>query len=314
MKIIRLSYPDHFSAADMDFPSMGQVLAIGYFDGVHLGHQHVIKRALDIGQQEHLSVSIMTFHPHPKEVLGQVKTTRYLTPLEEKIKLFEAMGVDQTYVVSFDLSFSQVSPEQFVRSMLAGMRVKTAVVGFNFTFGYLGKGTTETLRELGQGNMGVEVIQPYRLDDDQVSSTLIRERMSEGHIENANRLLGRDYCIAGMIVCGEGRGRTIGVPTANIELSDPYVVPRNGVYAVKIEIGNDMYKGVMNIGIKPTFVQTEMKTTLEVHIFHFNQDIYGKEVMVHFISFLRHENKFSSVEKLVEQIHKDIDEAHAVLH
>lgn len=308
MKIVHISYP-----SITDFPVSGQALAIGYFDGVHLGHQEVIRRTLHIAREQMIPASIMTFHPHPKEVLGQLSNAQYLTPLEEKINLFASMGVDTCYIVTFDRTFSQVSPERFVTQMLFAMHSKAVVVGFNFTFGYLGKGTAETLMQLSQGKMRVEVIPPYHLDGHKVSSTFIKELLQAGKIEQVNQLLGRNYSINGKVVHGEGRGRTIGFPTANIEISSPYIIPGNGVYAVQLTMEGSVFQGVMNIGVKPTFSGGEMKTTMETHIIQFEQDIYGKQLHIEFISFLRPENKFASVDLLIQQIHKDIDQAKALM-
>jgi riboflavin kinase/FMN adenylyltransferase len=312
LKICHISYPNRFSIED--FPDGGQVLAIGYFDGVHLGHQEVIRRASKIGEQRSLPVSIMTFHPHPKEVLGHVQNARYLTPLDEKLALLADMAVDHAYIVSFDRSFSMISPERFVQEMLAEMQVRIAVVGFNFTFGYLGRGTVDSLKQLSSGKMDVDVIPPFHLGQDKLSSTMIKQLLHERNIDKANTMLGRYYSIKGVVVSGEGRGRTIGFPTANIAMKAPYVLPSNGVYTVDVTIDSQRHSGVMNIGLKPTFASGGHMPTLEAHIFDFSEQIYGKEITVEFTSFIRQERKFSSAEDLVKQIHMDIDEAKTRMH
>jgi riboflavin kinase/FMN adenylyltransferase len=310
MKIIHLTYPLQLPISDL--PDEKHVMAIGDFDGLHLGHRNVINHAKYIGSKQNISTSIMTFDPHPREVLGQSIYSRYLTPLQEKMELFKELGLDFCFVVSFDHTFAKVSPENFVQHMLFLLNVHTVVAGFDFTFGHRGLGTVETLKHLGEPRMDVEVVKPFNLDGYKVSSTFIREQLHLGHLEQVKKYLGRNYCISGKVVAGDARGRTIGFPTANLKVKAPYVIPRHGVFAVGLNIAGIEYKGVMNIGIKPTFSSDELNPTLEVHILEFNQDIYGQDMNIEFISFLRDEEKFASVELLVEQIHRDIKKAEDV--
>lgn len=311
MKIIHLFYPLQFPMRD--FPGTKQVMAIGDFDGVHLGHQHVIGQAVKKAAELQLPASIMTFFPHPREVLGHSSYTRYLAPVHDKMQLFAQCGVDYTYIVSFDQAFARVSPEHFVLRMLDRLQLHTVVVGFDFTFGHKGQGTVETLRSLCRDRIEVEVAEPFHMDGDKVSSTLIRELLGLGQLDRVSRYLGRHYSVHGWVVTGEGRGRTIGFPTANLELTAPYVVPRNGVYAVKVTLDGEQYNGVMNIGVKPTFTPDEVHPSLEVHLLDYTGDLYGKALKLEFVSFLREEQRFSSVEGLVEQIHKDIVRARHLL-
>ncbi len=307
MNVIHLSYPIDW--ASQPFPELQQVVAIGDFDGVHLGHRDVIGHALDIARLHQLPSAIMTFDPHPREVLGQAKYAHYLSPLPDRLEQFEALGVDYTYIVHFNLDFAKVSPEAFVNEVLKPMRIHTVVVGFDFTFGHRGSGTVETLRALCGDMLGVKVVRPYHLDGDKVSSTLIREQLHLGHLQAVRRLLGRHYRLTGTVVHGEKRGRLIGFPTANIEVARSYVIPRNGVYAVLMHLNTQVYRGVMNIGVKPTFEHEAIMRTLEVHLLDFDQDIYGAEVSIEIIDFIRKEEKFPSVEHLKSQIHADIVQA-----
>ncbi|MCL6458257.1 MAG: bifunctional riboflavin kinase/FAD synthetase [Gorillibacterium sp.] len=309
MQVIELKQPFDFSARDL--PS-SQVLAIGDFDGVHLGHQEVIERALKRAKQLKLPASIMTFHPHPREVLGTDKYRQILTPLPDKLKLFSEMGIEYTYLVSFDKEFSSLSPEEFVTEMLFKLKIESVIVGFDFTFGRNGSGTADSLATLSAGQFAVEVVRPYCFDGSKVSSTLIRECLQDGRLAEANALLGRSYAIGGIIVEGEGRGRTIGYPTANVELALPYVVPVNGVYAVRVRLGNQTLGGVMNIGVKPTFTGEGIRT-LEVHLFDFTDSIYGESIHIQFVDPLRAEQKFNSVNELIAQIAADADEARTLL-
>lgn len=288
-------------------------MAIGYFDGVHLGHQEVIRRAIYAANSEQIISSIMTFDPHPREVLGHIQNSQYITPLEEKLERFANCGLDRTYILTFNRTLSHLMPEQFIHEVLFTLQVDTVVVGFNFTFGHLGRGTVDLLREIGAGKMKVNVIRPFHMNNIKVSSTVIREKLHAGELDKVAQLLGRPYSITGQVVQGLGRGQTIGIPTANIEPRDNYVIPRNGVYAVRVAVGGVIYNGVMNVGLKPTFDDNPAQPTLEVHILGFNQSIYGESIQIQLIEYIRAEQKFSSVDLLVNQIRSDILTAQKIL-
>jgi riboflavin kinase/FMN adenylyltransferase len=307
LDIIRLTYP---FAEEHKAPR--QVMAIGYFDGVHLGHREVIRKAIYSANLKKITSSIMTFDPHPREVLGNLHS-QYITPLEEKLECFADCGIDRTYIITFNRTLSLLTPEQFIRQVLFALNVETVVVGFNFTFGHLGSGTVDLLRSVGAEQMKVSVIRPFHIDGIKVSSTVIREKLHEGDIDKVNELLGRPYAISGQVVHGLGRGRTMGIPTANIEPRDNYVIPRHGVYAVKVIVGKVKYSGILNIGMKPTFDDNPPEPTLEVHILGYNQTIYGKSIQIEFIQYIRQEQKFSSVDLLVKQIQEDILTAEKIL-
>lgn len=311
MQSIHLNYP--IVEGKDTLAMVPQVLAIGEFDGIHLGHQEVIRRAVQTAHRMHIPASIMTFHPHPKEVLGQQKYTQLLTPTKQKEQVLSEMGLDTSYLVAFDSDFMKVTPEEFVENMLIPMNVNTVIVGFDFTFGFRGAGTPDTLCELAAGRFAVEVIRPFQLNGCKVSSTLVREYLQNAQLEEANRLLGRPYTITGTVVTGDGRGRTIGFSTANIEMSESFVIPTLGVYAVKVTVDGEVHNAVMNVGKKPTFVEDLEKPTLEAHLFDFSRSIYGSAVSVQFISFLRPERKFGSVDELITQIRTDADKARAIL-
>lgn len=305
MHVIELKHP--FDYQEEAMPA-AQVLAIGDFDGVHLGHRAVIERAIRTAKEQGLPVSIMTFHPHPREILGADKYRQILTPLPDKLELFRQMGVDNTILVAFDRSFSDLSPLEFVRDILLKLNLRAVVVGFDFTFGSGGSGTAPELGGLSAGQFAVHVVEPYCQEGSKVSSTLIREAIQEGRLDDANGLLGRYYSVSGEVVEGEGRGRKMNYPTANIGMSLPYVVPKNGVYAVKVKLRGQTYGGVMNIGVKPTFTGDGIRT-LEAHIFDFADSIYGETVAVEFVRMLREERKFPSVNELIAQITADADAA-----
>ncbi|MBP1155959.1 MULTISPECIES: bifunctional riboflavin kinase/FAD synthetase [unclassified Paenibacillus] len=308
MHTVQLTYPLP-EATNAD----SLVLAIGEFDGVHLGHREVIGRAVERGSELHLPAAIMTFHPHPREVLGMDKYTQLLTPLAAKQKQLRELGVHTTYIVDFNESFMRVTPEQFVERMLIPMGVNTVFVGFDFTFGFKGAGTPDTLCDLARGRFAVEVIRPYLFHGEKVSSTQIRSFLLNGDVQEASVLLGRPYKLEGTVVHGDGRGRTIGFPTANIEVTDSYVIPARGVYAVLATVHGRKVGAVMNVGVKPTFDTGLLQPVLEAHLFDFSETIYGETIEVELLAFIRHERKFDSVHELISQIGKDADQARSFI-
>ncbi len=301
MKTIRLSYPLSPSIETSDC-----AMAIGYFDGVHLGHRRVIQKAIDVAKANGWISAVLTFDPHPREVLGQTGYTRYLTPLEDKLEQMEKMGVDVVYVMTFDIPFSSVYPEEFITECLAPLKVKHVVVGFDYTFGYRGMGTALTLQSCSNGQYGLDIIGPVNRLGEKVSSTIIREYLHHGDVEQVRHLLGRPYQIRGVVVHGDKRGRTIGFPTANVALTRPYLIGKNGVYGVRFTVDSQTYNGVMNIGIKPTFELEKKEKSLEVHLFDFHEEIYDKPVSVEILFFIREEQKFAGIEALKAQIQKDV--------
>lgn len=287
-----------------------QVLILGHFDGIHEGHVQVIRHALNYGKQHQLPVGLMTFHPHPKGVFGKPEYERFITPLSEKKRILSQLGLDRLYVVQFDLSFAKVTAQQFAEA-ICRMKVKHVVVGFDYRFGHGGEGTAQLLQEWGKGCFTVDII-PAHNDVEtavKVSSTRIRESLLQGDVVNANRLLGRTYIIRGEVVHGDARGRTMGFPTANVRAEEAYVIPANGVYAVKVLVHGTWHDGVLNIGLKPTFKTGETVQSVEAHLFDFDQDIYGETVTVALMSYIRPERKFSSIQELIAQITADSEEA-----
>lgn len=285
-----------------------QVIILGHFDGIHIGHQQVIQRALQYGSEHGLPVSLMTFHPHPKHVFGKPGYDHYITPLQEKERLLSELGIARLYVVKFDLSFSNASAEQFVHS-LCRLGAKHVVCGFDYRFGHKGAGTAILLKEWGRHCFSVDIVEPCADGENKVSSSRVRAYLKEGAMEQANQLLGRPYNITGYVVHGEKRGRTIGYPTANVAPEEPYIIPRLGVYAVKVEVRGKTYDSVLSIGLKPTFRSDILEPVVEAHLFDFNDDLYGERMTVFFLHYLRSEAKFASAQELIEQIHQDSREA-----
>jgi riboflavin kinase/FMN adenylyltransferase len=309
LEITRIEYPHFIHTRDRP-----EVIAIGDFDGVHLGHQEVINRALRIAEQLHLHAAVMTFHPHPREVLGNATYENLLTPLNKKLEQLAQLGIKRTYIVSFHQQFMALTPEKFVYDFLMLLNINSVIVGFDFTFGYKALGNPDTLCDLSKGRFTVEVVRPYLIDDHKVSSSIIRNELQLGHIEKVTELLGRTYSFKGKVVTGDLRGRTIGFPTANLHLIEPYVIPRYGVYAVKVNVNQKIHLGVMNIGIKPTMKSANEKVSIEVHLFDFHQDIYEQTIEIQIHQYIREEKKFGSIEQLIQQIHQDCIHTKKILH
>ncbi|MNN06538.1 Riboflavin biosynthesis protein RibF [compost metagenome] len=311
METITLTYP--LTEDIITAHTRPQVLAIGQFDGLHLGHASVIQSAVRIAAQVGLPASVMTFHPHPKEVMKKGDYEGYLTPLEEKEEILRGMGVDYLYIVEFNDAFSRVSPQNFVSGMLLPLGTKTAVVGFDFRFGYRGEGHAGMLRELSEDTMDVHTVPPFLIDGEKVSSSGIRKALQDGDVSLTNGWLGRPYTLRGTVMHGEKRGRTIGFPTANLEPSEHYVLPAKGVYAVRANHNGTWHHGVMNVGVKPTFHDNMLRPTLEIHLLDYSGDLYGEILSVQLIHFIREERKFNGIDELVSQITKDAMTARELL-
>ncbi|MUT66402.1 bifunctional riboflavin kinase/FAD synthetase [Paenibacillus sp. NEAU-GSW1] len=304
METIYLQYP----LTELPADKQGLSIAIGHFDGVHRGHQNVIAQAVSEAKRKGLKSAVMTFSPHPKEVLGQ--GDRYyssLTPFDAKAAQFAELGVDIVFVMKFDPEFSAILPQQFVDEVLRKLNARHIVVGFDFHFGFKGQGNAEMMCQMCAPDINVDIIEPLYENDKKVSSTYIREALELGSIDVAAKLLGRPYELEGTVVHGDGRGRTIGFPTANIEMSERYVAPRLGVFAITAEVAGKSYYGVLNHGMKPTFNKEEIRPVMEAHLFDFHQSIYGESIRIRFHAFIRPEQKFGSVQELIAQIGNDAE-------
>ncbi len=286
------------------------VATIGSFDGVHLGHQALFERVKERAREMGLTSCVVTFEPHPAKVLG--KGIKLITPYDKKRILIEKCGIDRIEVIPFTQEFSKISPEEFVEKYLVEkFRVAHVIVGFNYTFGKGGKGDVQLLEKLGDKyGFGVEIFPPFKVDGEVVSSTRIRRLIEEGRLDEARKLLGRDFFIHGRVVEGKGLGRKLGFPTANVETLQELLPPR-GVYPCYVEVDGERFKGIANIGTCPTFCGE--KLSVEVHIFDFDRDIYGKEVAIIPKKRIREEKKFSSVHELINQIKSDVEVAKSLL-
>lgn len=281
------------------------VIALGTFDGLHLGHTDVINTARNYAERSGLKLAVFTFSNHPLALIRPDLVPVRIISAEEKIKLLESFGVDYLINIPFTEDFAALSPDEFL-DRLACFNYRCLVVGENFTYGFLGSGKTETLERSGRKNGFDVIVRPLvKMNGNIVSSTGIRNLIQAGHIEYANRMLGRAYAITGTIVHGEQRGRKLGFPTANIELlHGEMAVPAPGVYAVTVSIEGSIYEGMGNIGNNPTFNDVE-HARLEVNLFNCSGDLYGKTMSVQFHKYIRAEKKFSGVEELCRQIEED---------
>ncbi|MCK6257055.1 bifunctional riboflavin kinase/FAD synthetase [Fictibacillus sp. KIGAM418] len=301
MKTITLSHPHQLNMNELP-PT---VMALGYFDGIHKGHQKVIGTAAEIAKEKKAVSAVMSFHPHPSVVLGKKEAhVSYLTPLEKKEALLRDMGIDIFYLVEFNEEFASLAPLTFIQEYLIGLNVSHVVAGFDYTYGKFGKGDMAKMAEYANGQFSQTVIGKMQINGQKISSTLIRNLLKEGAVDQIPEYLGRPYSITGMVIHGESRGTSIGFPTANISSSADFLIPVNGVYIVQVKIGDTVYNGVANIGKKPTFHE-DREASIEVHLFDFSSNIYGKTVEVSWLSRIRDERKFDSVDNLVKQIAAD---------
>lgn len=302
MKVIELDYPHTYKKDD--FPPLS--IALGFFDGVHKGHQQVISAAIDTAKNNGWKSAVMTFYEHPLTVLGKQKKVHYITPLQEKIALIDDLGVDYLFIVHFSDSFASLLPQQFVDQYLIELNVKHVTAGFDYSYGRLGKGSMETLPFHSRGVFSQTIVDKVSCGEEKVSSTAIRSALSEGRVEAFAQLAGREYVTKGIVVHGEKRGRLLGFPTANIELDEDCLLPSTGVYAVKATVNNQTYDGICNIGFKPTFHnQRPDNPSVEVHMFQFDEMIYGDRIAIEWHIRLRSEKKFSGIDEIIEQLTLD---------
>lgn len=283
------------------------VVTIGTFDGVHIGHRKILERIIQIAKNNNAESVVMTFDPHPRHVLQKKSDVSILSTLEEKIELLEEIGIDVLYVQHFNLEFAALSSEAFVEEILVkGLGTKKLVIGYDHHFGKNREGSLADLVRMGKlFDFDVEEIPAQDIDDVIVSSTKIRNALLCGDVAGAKEFLSYPYYFKSKVIEGRKLGRAIGFPTANLEIpNNKKLIPVKGVYAVEVKIENTKHIGMLNIGTRPT-VDSSKDLKAEVHIFDFNQNIYGKNITICFIKRIRDELKFESPEKLAEQLHID---------
>jgi riboflavin kinase/FMN adenylyltransferase len=298
----------HTAPVGADYP----VLTLGVFDGVHLGHRRILERLLAVAAGR--PAAVVTFDPHPRAVLGPPKAHRLLSPIDERLDLLAEWPLAATVVLRFDASVARLSYVEFVRDCLVGqLGARHLVLGFDTRLGHDRGGTPERLIDLGhEAGYEVERVDAVRVGDEVVSSTAVRHLLDAGEVEPAARLLGRPYGLRGEVVRGAGRGRGLGIPTANLAIAAGKLVPADGVYAARVRARGRDWAGAVNIGGAPTFAGPGGRT-VEVHLVGFDGDLYGDRVELWLLRRLREERRFQDVEALVTQVRADIESARRVV-
>lgn len=282
------------------------VVTIGTFDGVHIGHKAILKRLIETAKKEDLDSTVLTFFPHPRMVLQQSIDIKLINTIDERTELLEETGLGHLVKHPFTHAFSRLTALEYVRDILVNrLKAKKIIIGYDHRFGRNRTANIDDLKEFGKTyNFEVEEISAEELDDVAISSTKIRKALEAGDIETANNYLGYNFMISGEVVRGKAIGRTINYPTANLNLKENYkLVPKNGVYIVQSYIKNKNYFGITSIGTNPTVGGTEK--TIETYFLDFNEDLYGTEITIEFLKFIRDEAHFESIEILRQEIAKD---------
>ena len=281
-----------------------KVVLIGNFDGIHLGHQKLISKAKKIAEQKKQKLVLITFNPHPREIINNSEMDLIL-PYKEKKLLLKSYGIDKIDEIKFTNKLSKLSAEEFAKEYIYKVHNPSdIVIGKNFKFGHKARGDAKLLKDSLSKKVKVHSVDIKRLDSLVISSSEIKKLISKGSIEKVNKLLGRNYHISGKVIHGEKRGRLIGFPTTNLSTEWNFL-PKNGVYVSKVVISDKSYQSITNIGVRPTFNANSLQ--IESHIFDFNKNVYGKKIKIYFLARIRSEKKFETVEKLIENITKDVN-------
>ncbi len=289
-------------------------LTIGSFDGVHLGHQQLIRDLHNNAHQVGARSIVLTFDPHPAVILRGKQGPFYLTTLTEKIGLLDQLGVDIVVTHPFTYEISQSTARDFVSYLQDRLGFRQLWVGQDFALGKGREGNAAYLKQLGgELSYQIHVIEPVTLNGEVISSSRIRNLISEGNIEEANRSLGRAYRVEGIVIHGDGRGKDIGIPTANLETGDEKLIPKSGIYACRAIVFGKTWPAAVNVGTRPTFESNDPKTHVEAHILDFSGDLYSKNISLEFVVRLRGEQRFQNVSDLILQIHADIDQTRQII-
>ncbi len=290
------------------------VVTIGTFDGIHIGHQKILKDLIETAKKENKKSVLLTFFPHPKMVLQKEVTIQLLNTIEEKSSLLEKMGLDYLIIHPFSKEFSRLTALDFVRDILVNqLNTSRLIIGYDHHFGKNREGNIHQLKEYSSlYDFNVEEIPAQDIDNVSVSSTKIRNALQEGSLKTANNYLGYNYMLNGTVVNGKSLGGKIGFPTANLEVNETYkLIPKTGVYIIKTVIDSVLFYGMMNIGFRPTVSGKDQ--TIEAHLFNFNKDLYGKNLRLELLYFLREEKKFDSIDDLIVQLKLDKENSIAYL-
>lgn len=293
-------------------PQRETFLTIGIFDGVHAGHRFLLEKLRQRAHQNNLLTAVVTFTPHPQSVLHPQEPLPYLSDLEDRVKCLQQIGMDLIVVLNFTPELAQLGAEEFISLLKRQLKMRGILVGPDFVLGRGREGNVNLLRSLGE-KMGftVEVIPPFTINGEVVSSTLIRRALSQGDVRKVERLMGRYFYLEGKVVTSDKRGRTLGFPTANVDVRPQQALPGNGIYATITHVDGRRFPSATNIGVRPTF--GEGKKLVETHVIDYTGDLYDKRIRVEFVQKLRDEQHFASVEALKAQIGRDVEEAKIIL-
>ncbi|MFL1695230.1 riboflavin biosynthesis protein RibF [Weissella kandleri] len=301
MQVFKIHHP--YIASDLDEQPV--VLAMGFFDGVHLGHQAVLTTARAVAEEQDLPLAVLTYNQHPSLVFKkQPQPFKYLIPLKQKLNLFEEFGVNRVFVVDFTSQLAALSPQEFVEQYMVGLHAQTVVAGFDHTFGPRETANMQTLPLLAEHRFEVVEVPRKMLVDEEASSTNIRKHLGQREVTAVNHLLGRIYTTDGVVVHGDARGRQMGFPTLNIVTPENELLPGDGVYVVEVLLNNQWYGGMAQIGYNVTFEANRAKT-LEINLFGFHGEVYGEHVQIRWHQFLRLEAKFAGMDALTQQLLED---------
>lgn len=276
---------------------------IGYFDGLHLGHQKLIEEVFQVADETHTKRALITFDPDPWCIIKGLRDIAHITPMKQRMALAEKMGIEYWIILDFSKEMADLTPFEFHEQILKPLRLVTLVCGYDFTYGQKGMGTVDTLRQ--QQDFAVHVIDEVSSDHKKISSTRIEELIKDGQMEKAASFMGRWYDMEGHVKSGSRVGKKHGFPTANLQLSERYIMPKKGVYIGAVKVRDAWYMAMMNVGNNPTY-NYQSQLSIEAHLLDFDADIYGESVVFRFLSYLRSEQKFSNAEALSEQLSKDL--------
>jgi len=293
-------------------PQGETLLTIGVFDGVHAGHRYLLEKLQQRAAEKNLLSGVVTFNPHPQSVLHPHSQLLWLSNLEDRVRAFQELGVKIVAVLTFTPKVAQLSAQDFMSLLKKHLKMQGIVVGPDFALGRSQEGNINLLRTLGHElNFSVEVIPPFTIDGEVVSSTLIRQALAQGDMRRVERLMGRYFYLRGKVITSDKRGRVLGFPTANLDIKPQQALPGNGIYATITQVNGKRFPSATNIGIRPTFGKGEK--TVETHLLNYKGDLYCKAMKVEFVQKLRDEQRFSSSEELKIQIEKDVQEVEAIL-
>lgn len=308
MQIINVKHP----LLEQQRPASDTVLIMGFFDGVHLGHQKVIKTGVELAREHNLKAVLMTFDCSPRTVYQHEKNFKYLSTMDRKAQLVKELGVDYLYFVHFSDDFAHLQPQDFVDQYMIGLKAKYVVAGFDYTYGKKDIANMERLPEYAHGSFETVTVPEQIINGQKIGSSAIKEFIAQGHIQTANMFLGYNYQNQGEIIHGLQRGRTLGYPTANLAVDGSQLVPGIGVYATRMKIAGKWYGGMTSVGYNVTFKENT-GVTIETNVFDFDEKIYGQHVELEWVQYLRGEVKFNDAEGLVKQLELDKTNALKVL-